>query len=362
MKPLIALRAKTSYPQEVTQAPNRVRRPPSSLYCAPLTLLGPTSDPTDMKFLGVLLALFACSIVLAAQPPGDATSSGLSSTGLSSTGPSSTNPSFTVMSFNLRGDFDGGVATDKPTGWLRRDGNHRRELALRLAREADPDLLGVQEAYRNQVEELEAALPGHAFVGVGRDDGAEAGEHSCLYYRTDRFELVDSGTFWLSKTPDKPSTYPGAACPRVATWAVLRDKAADNRELLVLNTHWDHVSAEARRYSAELIRERIMEHASDRPVILMGDLNATEEDESIETLVGGKPIRPIDSFRQVHKQRGENERTFHDFRGGEEGSRIDYIIYFGALHATDAEIVRQSYDGRYPSDHYPVTATLQWNK
>jgi endonuclease/exonuclease/phosphatase family metal-dependent hydrolase len=264
------------------------------------------------------------------------------------------------MSFNLRGDFDGGVATDKPTGWLSKSGDHRRELVLRLASDANPDLLGVQEAYHNQVQELDAALPGHAFVGVGRDDGAEAGEHSCLYYRTDRFELVDSGTFWLSQTPDTPSTYPGAACPRVATWAVLRDSEADNRELLVLNTHWDHVSAEARSYSATLIRQRLEELAGDRPAIVMGDLNVTERKEPITTLLGDGPQRLIDSFREVQPQRGKNERTYHDFKGGEEGWRIDYIVHTEGLRATDAEIVRTEYDGRYPSDHYPVTATLEW--
>lgn len=290
-----------------------------------------------MKLLGAVLVLLAHAVAFAAEP-------------------------FTVMSFNLRGDFDGGVATDKPTGWLRNDGDHRRELVLRLASEADADLLGVQEAYRNQVQELDAALPGHAFVGVGRDDGAEAGEHSCLYYRTDRFELVDSGTFWLSNTPDKPSTYPGAACPRIATWAVLRDTEANGRELLVLNTHWDHVSSEARRYSAELIRQRLTKLAGDRAAIVMGDLNVTEEQEPITTLLGEGPQRLIDSYREVHPQRGEHERSFHDFQGGEKGWRIDYIVHTDGLRATDAEILRTSYDDRYPSDHYPVTATIEWKK
>ena len=290
-----------------------------------------------MKLLSVVLFLLAHALASAAEP-------------------------FKVMSFNLRGDFDGGVATDKPTGWLRKDGEHRRELALRLAREADADLLGVQEAYHNQVQELDAALPGHAFVGVGRDDGAEKGEHSCLYYRTSRFELIDSGTFWLSKTPDKPSTYPGAACPRIATWAVLRDREADGRELLVVNTHWDHVSAEARRYSAELIRERLKELVGNRAAIVIGDLNATEEDESITTLIGGDDQRLTDSYREFHPQRRDDERSFHDFQGGEEGSRIDYIVHTAGLRATAAEIVRTAYDGRYPSDHYPVTATLEWNE
>ncbi|TWT96810.1 Endonuclease/Exonuclease/phosphatase family protein [Botrimarina colliarenosi] len=268
---------------------------------------------------------------------------------------------FTVMSFNVRGDFDGGVATDKPTGWLRKDGAHRRELTLRLVREADPDLLGVQEAYRNQVRELDAALPGHGFVGVGRDDGVEAGEHSAIYYRRDRFERVADGTFWLSETPDEPSTFPGAACPRVATWAVLRDRAAAGRELLVLNTHWDHVSEEARLHAAQLIRERLPTLGGDAPAIVMGDLNQTEETASIRRLVGDSDLL-VDAYREVFPGRGPNERTYHDFRGGDEGSRIDYVLHTSELRATDAAIVRTSYTGRYPSDHYPVTATLEWKE
>ena len=131
---------------------------------------------------------------------------------------------------------------------------------------------------------------------------------------------------------------------------------------MVVNTHWDHVSAEARRYSAELIRERVGELAGNLAAIVMGDLNVTEENEPIATLLGDGDQRLIDSFREVHPQRGEKERSFHDFQGGEEGSRIDYIVHTDGLRATGAEIVRTSYDSRYPSDHYPVTATIEWNE
>ncbi|MEQ8846994.1 endonuclease/exonuclease/phosphatase family protein [Botrimarina sp.] len=270
-----------------------------------------------------------------------------------------------VMCFNLRGDFDGGVATDKPDGWLQKSGAHRRDLALNVVRDADPDLLGVQEAYRNQIEELDAALPGHAFYGVGREDGAEEGEHSAIYYRRERFEPLDSGTLWLSNTPDKPSLYPGAACRRIASWVVLRDKAqAASRdggsplgELLVLNTHWDHVSDEARRHSGAMIAERLPELAEGRAAIVMGDLNATEETPALAALRDG-PVPLVDSYRAAHPQRNDDERTFHGFRGGDQGSRIDFILHSDRLKTTGAEILRTDDDGVYPSDHYPVTAEL----
>lgn len=264
-----------------------------------------------------------------------------------------------VMSFNVRGDFDGGVETDKPDGWLSRSGDHRREFVLQVITDADPDLLGVQEAYRNQVDEIDAALPEHDQVGVGRDDGKQAGEHCTIYYRRGRFELVDSGTFWLSNEPEVPSTYPGAACPRVVTWAVLSDTANDDRQFAVLNTHWDHVSSEARVYAAALIRQRFASIAKGLPAIVMGDLNVNEERPPIRTLIGEGEMRLTDSYRSAYPERTLVERTFHGFRGGEEGSRIDYILHTNELRTIDAAIVRTDFDGRFPSDHYPVTATLE---
>lgn len=259
-----------------------------------------------------------------------------------------------VMSFNIRGDFDGGVATDRLGGWLSTTGEHRRGLALGLVSRADPDLLGVQEAYRNQVDELAAALPNHAVYAVGRDDGAEAGEHCAIYYRRDRFERLDAGTFWLSNTPDKPSTFPGAACPRIASWLVLRDRTTPDAEYLVLNTHWDHVSNDARLHSAELIRQRLVGLSGGRPAIVMGDLNVPEESGPIQRLLGKGPDRLIDSYRTVHHERSAEERTYHGFKGGREGSRIDYILHTARLRATEAAI---DWNER-ASDHYPVTAKL----
>ncbi len=262
-----------------------------------------------------------------------------------------------VMSFNIRGDFDEGVATDKPTAWLSTSGDHRRDRVLRLVREADPDLLGVQEAYQNQVDEIDAALPDHDSCGVGRDDGREAGEHCTLYYRRSRFERLDAGTFWLSNTPEEPSVYPGAACPRVVSWARLRDRDAD-RDLFVMNTHWDHVSAEARLYSAELMRDRLVAMRRGAPTVVMGDLNVGEKMPPIAALLGTGDDRLVDAYRTCFPERSSRERTHHAFRGTEEGVRIDYLLHTTDLRAVQAAIDRQNQDGVYPSDHYPVTATL----
>ena len=262
------------------------------------------------------------------------------------------------MCFNLRGDFDEGRATDKSEAWNSTTGAHRRDLVFKLIARHDPDLLGVQEAYENQVRELDEAMPGHDVYGIGRDDGLLAGEQCAIYYRRDRFTAMSDGTFWLSNEPDQPSRFPGAACHRIASWVVLLDLENEDTELFVLNTHWDHVSAEAREHSAKLILQQVKGLAGDRPRIVMGDLNTDEQSKPLRVLLGEGEY--IDSYRSVVPVRSDRERTFHGFQGGEEGSRIDFLLHGNRLRTTGAAIVRTSFDGRFPSDHYPVTATLEY--
>ena len=271
-------------------------------------------------------------------------------------------PPLRVVSFNIRGDFEHGVATSKPYVWLRTDGAHRRDLVLNAVQELDPDLLGVQEAYANQADEIAAALPKHASYGVGREDGKRAGEQCTIYFRRDRFEKIDSGTFWLCKTPEKPgSIYPGAACTRIASWVVLKDKAAD-RPLLVLNTHWDHVNAESHQWAAKQIREHIAEEKFPRASIVMGDFNAIEESTEIRSLLSptDDANQLFDSYREIHPTREMNEATSHGFRLRRRGKRIDFIFHNGALVTKEASIVRMDRPGKPISDHFPVAAVLEW--
>lgn len=266
-----------------------------------------------------------------------------------------------VATFNLRGDFDEGVPTDKPHAWLSTTGEPRREASMRLVRRLDADLLGVQEAYANQVADLRAALPDHDDYGVGRDDGDSAGEHCSIFYRNDRFTLIDRGTFWLGPTPETPSKHPDAACPRIATWVVLRDEPA-GRGLLVLNTHWDHVSPASRRDAARQVRDWLAGRAGPTPTIVVGDLNTHATTEPLVTLTDGTRGTPlIDAHRAVHPEHSSEEATYHGYQGTTEGRRIDFVLstkHFRALHS---EIVRQKVDGRLVSDHYPVAVTLRWS-
>jgi len=274
-----------------------------------------------------------------------------------------------VMSFNIRlSKVDKSEAASE-NNWA--DPKYpRRERAIRVIKEYSPDLLGVQEARELQVEDLKKALPEYAFYGVGRDDGKKKGECSGVFYRKSRFEKNDAGSFWLSETPQKPGTSfyvaPKAApkaVPRVASWVKLTDKCSC-RTFVFLNMHWDHISEPAREKSAALVRKRLIKLAGGLPVIVMGDLNAHEDSPAVKELVGanGSTGRKLgDSFRELRPERSPDESSFNDWRGTLRGSRIDFILHTREFTSVAADIVRTSYDGRWPSDHYPVVATLKLN-
>lgn len=253
-----------------------------------------------------------------------------------------------VMTYNLRY----GTATDGPDAW-----EHRRGLALRVIAEGRPDIVGVQEALRFQLDEIAAAFPGLGEVGVGRDDGREAGEYSAILYDESRFDLLESDTFWLSDTPRTvASTSWGNSIPRIVTWARFRDRRTD-RTLYVYNTHWDHQSQPSRVRSAELLLERIdgRTHPDD-PVLLTGDFNAGEENPAFTALLDGGLI---DTFRAAHPAATE-VGTFHGFEGDRSGERIDAVLSSEGWRIRAAWIVTLNESGRYPSDHFPVMAVASY--
>lgn len=186
-----------------------------------------------------------------------------------------------VMTFNIRY----GTANDGDDRW-----ENRRGLVMDVIKSNNPDVLGLQEALRFQIDEIRAAFPEYAEVGVGRDDGKTKGEYSAILYRTPQLKLsgegpADSGTFWLSDTPEKIGSKTwGNGITRICSWARLRE--ADGREFYVYNVHLDHQSEPSRRKSAVLLAERI-EHRSVRaPVIVTGDFNCGESSQAIRFLSG----------------------------------------------------------------------------
>ena len=256
-----------------------------------------------------------------------------------------------VMSFNLR--F--ATAADGPNHWDLRHGAVVKAIAR-----YDPDLLGTQETLASQRDFILEQFPHFRVVAVGRDDGIDAGEMSPVFYRADRFELIESGVFWLSSTPEVIASVGwDARITRIATWARLRDLGApDARTILWVNTHFDHVGVQARLESARLIRNFVETRQADHDLIITGDFNAGEGSEPWVALTVGDVLR--DTHRVVHPQRMPDEGTFTAFdptRTG--GDRIDWILVSSAFAVIDAEIDRRLYDNRLPSDHFAVTATLK---
>ena len=265
-----------------------------------------------------------------------------------------------VMSFNIR--F--GTADDGPDRWER-----RAPRTIEMIRRHDPDVLGLQEAMPFQAEQLLAALPAYAAAGVGgRGEGdpyAGGGQDIPILFRKGRFELLEDGRFWLSETPGERSKSWDSSMVRAAHWARLRDVAA-GRELLVVNTHFDHRGEVSRREAAGVIRRKIDELSGGAmPVVVTGDFNTSEDSEPYEVLVGDTGRPPlIDSYRAAGGLPEGHARTytFNGFRdewNGRKG-RIDWVLHSPELRVVKAGTDRDRIEGRYPSDHFPVHATLAW--
>ena len=277
-----------------------------------------------------------------------------------------------LMTFNVKGDaamlFD---VFNRERSWRFIDvidaqnsieGPNRRDRAISVIDTFGPDILSVQELKINQRNDLSNAFPGLAFYGQGREGGT-SGDANGIYYRSSRFNLVDQGDFWLSETPEVPgTTFQGFGSdtgnPRMATWVKLFDKET-SKTYFVLSTHWS-LDSQARRNSARLIQDMLPTLSDGLPTLLLGDLNTTQFSSAYGTLRGMDgtgDVQLADSFIDAG---GINGRSFHNWNGGISGSPIDHVFHSpGDFEATSAEIVRTTFDGGlFPSDHYPVTVTL----
>jgi endonuclease/exonuclease/phosphatase family metal-dependent hydrolase len=251
-----------------------------------------------------------------------------------------------VMTFNIRY----GTASDGENAWPQ-----RRERLFGVIAAEQPDVLGLQEALRFQLDELHTRFPEFAEIGVGRDDGLTAGEYAAILYRTARLALDSSGTFWLSDTPEVPGSVSwGNHVTRICTWALLRDRRSGAR-FAVFNLHLDHESQPARERGAALVVQRMAGIAADLPTILTGDFNAGEDNPAVAT-VTRSGMR--DTFRALHPD-ARWVGTFNAFTGDSTGPKIDYVFAGPRWEIIDAAIVRSRSGGRDASDHFPVTASLQ---
>ena len=265
--------------------------------------------------------------------------------------PSAARSTLRLMTYNIRL----GVVDDGENHW-----NLRRGMLFDLVRRYDADVIGLQEAHDFQIEQIMAAVPGYAVVGVGREDGYSAGEFSALLVRTDRFRIAESGTFWLSDAPATPNSKTwGNNVTRICTWARLIDRQGG--AFYVYNMHLDHEAQGSRELATASVRQRVASRtfAAD-PAIVMGDFNSGEDNAALANLVGpGRQGPWRDSFRIVHPK-ADNVATFNNFIFGHDDPRkIDYILVPQAAEVLAADILRDSRDRKYPSDHFPVVTEIQ---
>ena len=256
----------------------------------------------------------------------------------------------TYLSFNIRY----GRADDGLDSW-----QYRHDKVCATIAAHGPAIFGVQECLPEQADVVRGCFPGYEFTGVGRDDGQQKGEMCAIFTDRSRYEVLDSGVFWLSETPWVVGSVGwDAAMTRIASWVKLRDKKCLPEILYVFNTHFDHVGVEARRQSALLLKEKIAEIAGDHPAVLMGDFNADAEGSAPIDALAGDDLH--DSWSCASRgQRQKGPGTFHGFTGETSRGRIDWILTTPGLPCLDAGIDRVAYDGHYPSDHYPVWATVR---
>ena len=245
-----------------------------------------------------------------------------------------------VMSFNVLygGDGEHGI-------------QNRFGIVTRTVTEYYPDSLGVQEATPLWMLWFNVFLPEYDYVGVGRDDGRFKGEYAAIFYLKDKYRVVQSETFWLSQTPEKPSLGWDAACNRVCTWAVLENKASGER-YVHMNTHLDHVGSAARQNSVEMILEKAASFSL--PVVCTGDFNF-RQGSGLYNAVTSSTLQDT-KFSAPDTM---NYQTFHGFAETVDPNRIiDFIFTNSRMTPLTYKVICEDIDGKQVSDHYPLYSDM----
>lgn len=260
--------------------------------------------------------------------------------------------SLNVMTYNVRYDNSG----DGVNRW-----SNRKDAAAQIILDEDVDIVGMQEVLNNQLSDLKARLTGYSSIGVGRNGGA-GGEYCPIFYKADRFTAISSGTFWLSETPDVVGSkgWDGAH-PRIATWAVLEDKANPSR-LLFVNTHIDHQGATAQQEGVKLIMSRIgAMNPNALPVALTGDFNMTPANANILYITNPSTPNRLLHAKTLAQATAGPQGTAHDFGAIPESQRsfIDYIFVSEQTEVISHAVLPDKLGDIYLSDHAPVVAKIR---
>lgn len=246
-----------------------------------------------------------------------------------------------VMSFNIRyGDLGTLTAED------------RYDDVEAVIEKGKPDSIGLQEATPEWMDYLKANLEDYAYVGVGRDDGVNTGEYAAIFYLKDKYTATDSGTFWLSDTPDTPSMGWGADCYRICTWVVLENK--ETKETYVhMNSHFDFANDDVKYNSAEMINAKAKEF-STLPVVFTADMNFTENSVYYEKFISAGVFRNTKTVAEDTM----DYLTYHDRMPlTHKDSVLDYIMINDKFDADVYRVVTAD-NGHYVSDHFPIYADI----
>lgn len=266
-----------------------------------------------------------------------------------------------VASYNLRNA--NGVDSAQGNGW-----GERCAVIAQMVQFHDFDIFGAQECFFHQLQEMKKVLPHYDYIGVGRDDGKEKGEYAAIFYRTDKFEVLEKGNFWLSETPDVPSKGWDAALPRICSWGHFRCKES-GFEFLFFNLHMDHIGKKARVESAYLVQQKMQELGKGKKwsVILTGDFNVDQTHSSYAALVSNGMLQDAyevcdfryalnGTFNNFDPHRFTKERIDHIFV-----SPVFQVMKYGVLTDTYRNAFSGNYQARVPSDHFPVKVELKVN-
>lgn len=248
-----------------------------------------------------------------------------------------------IMSFNIR---CANVGTDS---W-----EDRIDIVSQTILDSEADSIGVQEATPEWMATLKETVgEKYSYVGVGRDDGDNEGEYSAIFYLKDKYTVIDSGTFWLSETPDVPSRGWDAACNRICTWVHLENKET-GEQYVHMNTHFDHIGIAARKNSVDMIIERAKQF-TDIPVVFTADMNVKEGSDNYNQFVTS------DYFADTKFLAPDSMSycTYHDTKPERhEDDIIDYVMINDGFEAVSYRVVTEGIDGRFVSDHYPIYADI----
>lgn len=261
-----------------------------------------------------------------------------------------TTQSLNIATFNIRMD----TPVDKLDSW-----SHRKEMVKGLIRFHDFDVFGIQEGFYHQINDI-LELKEYDYVGVGREDGKTAGEHSAIIYKKDKFKVLDKGNFWFSETPNVPSKgWDATCCNRICSWAKFKDMQT-GKTFFFFNAHFDHQGKEARRNSSLLLLANIRKIAGKSPVFSTGDFNATPNDEPIRIIRDDKMMK--DSYTVTKQPPYGTQGTFNSFdMNSKMVGRIDYIWVNDGVIVNKYGVLNDFQNGHFPSDHFPVmiSATLK---